>query len=91
MPTTDAPSPRKPGRYQFGLGKLFLVTLLVAIAASAYGGLTRLAEEGWQSFHVLMAVALTVVAAPMAALIAVSLFHSVFSRMERRRKERDDE
>jgi hypothetical protein len=77
--------PRRDRWYQFGLGKLFLVTTLVAVLAAGWAAMARLGDPSEQGLPMLVSVVVLVLAAPTALLIAVSLFHSFQTWWERRR------
>ncbi len=80
---TDAePSrPRRP--FQFSLATLLLMMVLLSVLAAALGGLLRNPLEAAypRSFYVAMAAA-----APMGALIVISIFHAVAQRFRRDRQ-----
>jgi hypothetical protein len=62
--------------YQFSLGKLFLVTTLVAMLGSGWAALSQVSGPAAWSLPRLMAIVLLVLAGPPAALIGASLFRS---------------
>lgn len=67
--------PSRSGRpFQFGLGTLLLITALLGVLAAALGGMLRGRPAGVPlplGFYIVMAVA-----APLGALIVVSLLRS---------------
>lgn len=84
---SSEPEPPAPGRwYQFGLGKLFLITTLVAVVAAGWAAMARIAEPARWSPSSLVAVIVLVLAAPTALLIVVSLFHCAQQWLEHRRR-----
>jgi len=64
-------APQPPPRYQFSLRRLFLVTTLVSLMASAWAGLMN--REG--SVH--LGFYLMIVAGPLAVLMLMSLFRTL--------------
>ena len=72
-------------RFQFGLGKLFLVTTLAALLGAGWAALKQLAGPAAWDFPQLAAVVLLVLAGPPTALILASLFRSAIERLRDRR------
>ncbi len=81
-----APSPRR--RFQFRLSTVFLVTLLVSVAAAAVGGLVQPRLPGRtvpREFFVVM-----LAAAPLGVTIVLSLVYTVMRWLGRRGRTPDD-
>jgi len=76
--------PRDDRWYQFGLGKLFLVTTLVAVLGAAWAGMAEVAGPATWRLPTLLVGVLLVLAAPTAVLILVSLFRSAIQWLRHR-------
>ncbi|OHB69878.1 MAG: hypothetical protein A2V70_02320 [Planctomycetes bacterium RBG_13_63_9] len=82
MPDTEpSESPRRP--FQFGLWTLFLLTALLSVLAAAFAGMLRssLDSSMQPGFFVIMAAA-----APLAAIIVISLCRATVRWLGRRRR-----
>lgn len=74
-PSDDPQTPRRPGRFQFRLSTLFVLMFAVSVLSAAMAGLVR--QGGGDSavpeeFYLAM-----LTAAPLGAMIVLSLFYAV--------------
>jgi magnesium-transporting ATPase (P-type) len=79
-PDANAPP---PGRRQFTIGAILLLTFMVAIAAAGFSGLVRTEQDDLPTAFVLF-----VIAAPLALMVFVSITKSVTHFIAVRRKRR---
>lgn len=75
-PPDDSETPPARRWYQFSLGKLFLVTTLVAMLGAGWAALSQVSGQAAWTLPRLVAIILLVLAGPPAALIAASLYRS---------------
>lgn len=82
----DEPASPPPDRwYQFGLGKLFLVTAVVAVVAAGWAALDQMADPRAWTPAGLLAVVVLVLAGPFAVLLVASLFRAGMRWLRNRR------
>lgn len=77
---SEVPEPQPPHRwYQFSLARMFLLMTLVSVLTAAWSGLIRYQGSMPLGFYVMT------MAAPVAVVIVISLWHALGRWLDRRR------